>query len=148
MPLITTFLDQEEFVKAKKLLDGNSVSYQIVSPQTGYAAVGISAIVIDDQHRCLFGMPDADRIVISGWVEFKEPTHTIPSVEPATYRNDIFGRAAIMVLRPCMADPDKLRAIAHISGDLAEVFPYMNAVRKDTFYNVDGPTFTLMDRTT
>ena len=51
-----------------------------------------------------------------------------------------------MVLQPCLADPDKLRAIAHISGDLAEVFPYMNAVRKDAFYNVDGPTFTFMDQ--
>lgn len=146
MPLITTFPDQEEFIKAKKLLDGNGASYQIVSSQTGYAAVGISAIVIAEKDRRLFGMPDAERIIISGWVEFREPTHTMPSVEPATYRNDIFGRTAIMVLQPCVADPDKLRAIAHISGDMAEVFPYMNAVRKDAFYNVDGPTFTFMDQ--
>ena len=51
-----------------------------------------------------------------------------------------------MALQPCLADPDKLRAIAHISGDLAEVFPYMNAVRKDAYYNVEGPTFTFMDQ--
>lgn len=146
MPLITTFPNDQEFIKARNLLNGNAVSYQIVSSQIGFAAVGIPAIVIDDQHRSLFGMPDAERIIISGWVEFREPTHTIPSVEPAMYRNDMFGRAAIMVLQPCMADPDKLRAIAHISGDLAEVFPYMNAIRKDAFYNVDGPTFTFMDQ--
>jgi len=84
-------------------------------------------------------MSDALRIITAGWVEFREPGHTIPDVEPATYSNDVFGTVAVMVLQPCMADPDKLRAIAHISGNLTEVFPYMNSARKDAFYNVEGP---------
>ena len=146
MSLITTFPNQEEFIKAKALLDGSAASYHIIFPQRGYAAVGIPAILIGNQDRTLFGMSDALRIITAGWVEFREPGHTIPDVEPATYSNDVFGTVAVMVLQPCMADPDKLRAIAHISGNLTEVFPYMNSARKDAFYNVDGPTFTFMDQ--
>jgi ArsR family metal-binding transcriptional regulator len=146
MALITTFPSHEEFKKAAAMLDRSAAPYQIISPQKGYAAVGIPAIVIADQDRCLFGMPDGLRIIPAGWVEFRESTRKVPDVEPATYSNDVFGTTAIMVLQPCIADPDKLRAIAHISGDLAKVFPYMNAVRKDAFYNVDGPTFTFMDQ--
>ena len=128
------------------MLDGCAASYRILPPQMGYAAVGISALIIEEQDRSLFGRPDAAMIITAGWVEFRESHHIVPAVQPATYSNDIFGRAAIMVLQPCIADPDKLRAIAYISGNLAEVFPYMNAVRKDAFYNVDGPTFTFMDQ--
>ena len=37
-------------------------------------------------------------------------------------------------------------AIARISGDLAELFPYINSVRSDGFFNKNGPTFSFMDR--
>ncbi len=146
MALVTTFPNQEEFTKARTILDKNTVSYRIISPHIGFAAVGISAIVIADQDRSIFGMPDATRIISAGWVDFREPIQPIPDAEPGMYSNDIFGRTAVMVLQPCIADPDKLRTIAHISGNLEEVFPYMNAMRKDAFYNVDGPTFTFMDQ--
>jgi ArsR family metal-binding transcriptional regulator len=146
MALITTFANQKEFAKAKTMLDGSAAPYRILSPQTGYAAVGVPAIIIEDKDRSLFGKPEAIKIITAGWVEFRESNHVAPNVEPATYVNDIFGNTAVMVLQPCMADPDKLRAIAHISGNLMDVFPYMNAVRKDAFYNADGPTFTFMDQ--
>ncbi len=146
MTLITTFANQQEFIKAKAMLDNSAADYRLLSPQAGYAAVGVPAIVIEDQDRSLFGKPEAARIITAGWVEFRESSRVVPNVEPATYSNDIFGRTAIMVLQPCIADPDKLRAIAHISGNLTDVFPYMNAVRKDAFYNADGPTFTFMDQ--
>jgi ArsR family metal-binding transcriptional regulator len=144
--LITTFPNKEEYAKAKTILDNSAVSYRILSPQIGYAAVGVTALVIEERDRSLFGRTDAATIITSGWVEYKEPNHAVPDVPPVTYSDDIFGNAVIMVLQPCIADPDKLRAIAHISGNLTEVFPYMNAVRKDAFFNTDGPTFTCMDK--
>ena len=128
------------------MLDHSVALYRILSPEAGYAAVGVPAIVIDDQGRSNFGRDEAAGITIAGWVEFREPEHRVPDTPPPTYSHDVFGRTAIMALQPCLADPDKLRAIAHISGDLAEVFPYMNAVRKDAYYNVEGPTFTFMDQ--
>ena len=35
--------------------------------------------------------------------------------------------------------------IAHISGDLTEVFPYLNTEMKQASYNRHAPTFTYMD---
>lgn len=146
MAIVTTFSNQAEYSKAIALLNDNNISHEVLSPQPGYAAIGIAAIVIDEQDRSVFGMPGAAMIATSGWVEFREPAHSVPITAPIRFENDVFGRTAVMVLQPCMADQTKLRAIVHISGDLTEVFPYMNAVRKDAFYNVNGPTFTFMDQ--
>jgi len=45
-----------------------------------------------------------------------------------------------------VADAAKIRLIAHLSGDLTQVFPYLNAVMREASYNMHGPTFTFMDR--
>jgi ArsR family metal-binding transcriptional regulator len=42
---------------------------------------------------------------------------------------------------PCLADPEKVRVIAEVSGEIHEVFPYLNATLKDCIYN--HPAFTL-----
>ena len=42
---------------------------------------------------------------------------------------------------PCLADPEKIRVIAEVSGDIYEVFPYLNATLKECIYN--HPAFTL-----
>ena len=36
---------------------------------------------------------------------------------------------------PCLADPEKIRAIAQLSDDIREVLPYLNATLKGTVYN-------------
>jgi ArsR family metal-binding transcriptional regulator len=42
---------------------------------------------------------------------------------------------------PCIADPEKIRVIAELSGEIHEVFPYLNATLKGCIYN--HPAFTL-----
>jgi len=42
---------------------------------------------------------------------------------------------------PCIADPEKIRVIAEVSGEIHEVFPYLNATLKGCIYN--HPAFTL-----
>ena len=42
---------------------------------------------------------------------------------------------------PCLADPEKIRVIAEVSGEIYEAFPYLNATMKDCIYN--HPAFTL-----
>jgi ArsR family metal-binding transcriptional regulator len=145
MAIMTTFPNRSEFAKAKTLLDTNRTAYREINPCPGYTSVGIEAVVIDETDRVVFGRQNAETIAVSGWVDFFEPQHAIPDAAPAAYEKDVFGSTAVMVVQPCMADQAKLRAIAHISGDLSEVFPYMNALRKDAFYNSNGPTFTFMD---
>src|SRR5512139_2785667 len=44
---------------------------------------------------------------------------------------------------PCSADPEKIRVIAEISGEIHEVFPYLNAVLKGCIYNHPALTLTI-----
>jgi ArsR family metal-binding transcriptional regulator len=42
-----------------------------------------------------------------------------------------------------MADPEKIRVIAEVSGEIHEVFPYLNATLKGCIYNHPANTLTI-----
>ena len=44
-------------------------------------------------------------------------------------------------VHPCLADTQKIRVIAEVSGEIHEAFPYLNATLKGCIYN--HPAFTL-----
>jgi len=44
---------------------------------------------------------------------------------------------------PCMADPEKIRVIAEVSGEIHEAFPYLNATLKGCIYNHPANTLTI-----
>lgn len=44
---------------------------------------------------------------------------------------------------PCIADPEKIRVIAEVSGEIHEAFPYLNATLKGCIYNHLALTLTL-----
>jgi len=44
---------------------------------------------------------------------------------------------------PCLADPEKIRAIAELSDEIQEVFPYLNATIKGCIYNHPANTLTI-----
>jgi ArsR family metal-binding transcriptional regulator len=44
---------------------------------------------------------------------------------------------------PCIADPEKIRVIAEVSGEIHEVFPYLNAIIKGCIYNHPALTLTI-----
>jgi len=44
---------------------------------------------------------------------------------------------------PCLADPEKIRVIAEISGEIHEVFPYLNSILKGCIYNHPALTLTI-----
>jgi DNA phosphorothioation-dependent restriction protein DptG len=44
---------------------------------------------------------------------------------------------------PCLADPEKIRVIAEVSGEIYEVFPYVNAILKGCIYNHPALTLTI-----
>ena len=50
-----------------------------------------------------------------------------------------------MVLAPCVADHDRLRLTAHLSGDVAAALPYLNAEMPHGSYVRQLPVFTFMD---
>ena len=142
---MTTFAQRGEFEKARRALDELSLPYIAVSPEPGYARVGVTSLAMDAETRIALA-PSDNEFVCSGWVDYRPARFEPPPDDPPAFADDVFGRAAIMVLAPCVADPTKIRLIAHVAGDLTEVFPYMNAEMQTASYNQNGPTFTFMDK--
>ncbi len=44
---------------------------------------------------------------------------------------------------PCISDPEKIRVIAEVSGEIHEVFPYLNPIIKGCIYNHPALTLTI-----
>lgn len=44
---------------------------------------------------------------------------------------------------PCIADPEKIRVVVDVSGEIHEAFPYLNATLKGCIYNHQALTLTL-----
>jgi len=143
---ITTFPQHGEFERAKARLDRMCLPYEVVAAEPGYIRVGTAALVVSPETRGALMAGGIDDFVCSGWVEYRPARIAVPMEEPPANEEDVFGRAAIMVLAPCVADQTKIRFIAHITGDLAEAFPYMNAEMETASYNKDGPVFTFMEQ--
>jgi len=144
--LIATFPERSEFEKARARLDALSLAYEVVSPDPGFGLVGVPSLVMDSEVRMKLAGRAGDGFTASGWVDYRPAQTAVPAGAPLGFEQDVFGRAAVMVLAPCVADPTKIRLIAHLTGDLTEVFPYLNVVMREASYNVHGPTFTFMDR--
>lgn len=142
--LITAFPRRSEFEKAKAELDALSLPYEVISPERGYVRVGVSALVVEPKARQALAGSGRETIG-SGWVDYRSARISVPVAEPPRFAEEVFESAAIMVLAPCVADETKIRIIAHLAGDLAEVFPYLNAEMRSACYNRHGPTFTFMD---
>jgi ArsR family metal-binding transcriptional regulator len=142
---LTTFPNQAEFEKARGCLDSTGGCYEIVSPSPGYGCVGVPAVVVEQEEQARLAIGGTDAFACSGWVDFRRATVTVPDSEPPDFVADVFGRCAIMVLAPCVADEARIRLVAHISGDLRRVMPYLNATMAGGLYCPDVPTFTFME---
>jgi len=44
---------------------------------------------------------------------------------------------------PCLADPEKIRVVAEVSGEIYEAFPYLNATLKECLFNHPALTLTI-----
>jgi len=144
--LVTTFPVLAEFEKARIALDELRLQYEVVQPGRACARVGVPAVVADQQARMILAARHRDDFTCSGWVDFRPTCAKALQEGPSEFPEDIFGEARIMVLAPCVADLSKIRLIAHISGDLAEVFPYLNTEMQQGCYNQQAPALTYMDR--
>jgi len=145
MKQLICFPSQGEFEKAKGRLDALSLQCDVICPEPAYRAVGVPVLVVDSQAWPEVVKAVGREFISSGWVNFEGAGEGVPATEPPPFEEDIFGWAAIMVLARCVADESKIRIIAHISGELTDAFPYLNAEMLQGCYNPNGPTFTFMD---
>ena len=145
MDVLTTFSGRAEFERAARLLDRLGVEHEVISPDPGYAAVGCPALVLSPHGQAAYLDGGGSDIVSAGWVDYRPARTEVPDQAPPEFADDIFGRVAIVVLAPCMADADRLRLIAHFSGDVAEALPYLNAEMSSASYVAAQPVLTHMD---
>lgn len=54
----------------------------------------------------------------------------------------VIGRPVITHVLDCIADLTKVRVIAEITGPVEELFPYLNAVMANAYYNPAGRTLS------
>jgi len=142
---LTTFADRREFERTAALLEGAGISFAVISPDPAYARVGCPAIVLSEEAKSLFVSGLGSDVMTSGWVDCRRPATTVPDAPPREFAEDPFGRVAVVLLAPCVADADRLRLIAHLGGDVAEALPYLNAVLLNGSCVVAMPVLTFMN---
>lgn len=145
MDALTTFADTRELACALALIERLGVEHLVISPTPAYEAVGCPAIAFTDEARAAFLAGGGADIVTSGWVDYRPPVAVVPDLAPAAFDDDLIGRVAIVVLTQCVADTDRLRLIAHFSGDAAEALPYLNAEMPGASFVPTMPVLTYMD---
>jgi len=145
MDSLTTFADRDTCERARRLAAGLGLAPTTVSPDPGYSAVGVPALVFSAEERAVFIERTGDDIPTAGWVDYRPPTQPVPDDAPREFADDIVGRIAIVMLASCVADSAKLRLTAHLSGDLASALPYLNADLPNASFVAGLPVLSLMD---
>jgi ArsR family metal-binding transcriptional regulator len=143
MDVIAAFSTRGEFEKARALLAGLPLPYEVVSPDPGYSLLGAPALVCDSQG--LSAIQSDHGIICAGWTEYRSSNAQLLTQNPTRFEEDIFREAAIMFFGPCMADESRIRLIAHLSGDLRAVLPYVNSTMPQACFNAGPCTLTFMD---
>lgn len=79
-------------------------------------------------------------LTVSGFVDYKPASISPQKLKRDRIRESLLKDINITFVVPCIADPKKIRLIAYFSNNVAEVFPYLNAVMKNATYNKETPT--------
>jgi ArsR family metal-binding transcriptional regulator len=140
---IAVFSTRREFEKAHTLLTRLQLPFQIASPDPGYSRVGAPALICDP--RGLSAILSDPSLTCAGWAEYRKSATPIPERVPEVFTEDLFGEAVIMFFGPCMADETRVRLIAHLTGDLTAVLPYLNGRMPQASFNAGPCTLTFMD---
>ena len=132
MDRLTTFANRRLYDGAVEVLRARGVRVEVISPDPGYAQVGVPALAAESDAAPVLS---AAGVFVSGWVDFRPPNRSVPGDAPPAFTDDILGECAIMVLAPCVADVAKLRLIA----------PFLNAEMPAGSYGQDPATYTYQD---
>lgn len=79
-------------------------------------------------------------LTVSGFVDYKPASILPQELKREQIRVSLLKDINITFVAPCIADARKIRLIAYFSNNVAEVFPYLNAVMKNATYNRETPT--------
>jgi hypothetical protein len=140
---VAVFSRRREFDKANALFSRLQLPFEVGSPEPAYSGVGVPALICDTRG---LGAIHGDRTIIcSGWTEYFKASVTVPEKPAETFDEDVFGETVIMFFGPYMADQERVRLTAHLTGDLTEVLPYINSTMPRACFNPGPDTLSFMD---
>jgi ArsR family metal-binding transcriptional regulator len=140
---IAVFSRDSEYAKARSLLEALRAPFEVVSPEPACLRVACSALVCNASG--LSAILNDHAIVCAGWTFHHGILAKVAPQPPEDFEEDVFGEAAIMFFGPCMADENRIRLIAHLSGDLRAALPYLNSTLPQACFNAGPCTLTFMD---
>ncbi len=143
--MITTFSTNTDFASAVAELDRLGLAYDVLRPPSGSDWLTAPGLVMDVEVRAALSTSLGDTLRSSGWVDYRPATGTSKPGLADGCAEDVFGRAAVTLLTPCVADETKIRIIAKIEGDLDPVFPYLNTVIPNASYSPEAQTLSYLD---
>ena len=143
--MITTFSTDADFEAAVRELGRLGLAYEALLPPVGHDWLAAPGLIMDVEVRAALSTALGDALRSSGWVDYRPATGTSEPSSVKELEEDVFGRTAVTLLTPCVADETKIRIIAEISGNLAPVFPYLNAVIPNASYSPGAQTLTYLD---
>ena len=82
MDLIAEFARRSEFEKARALLAGLRLPYEVLSPDPGYSLVGAPALLCDSQGLSAIGSDH--EIICAGWTEYRASSAGVPDAAGET----------------------------------------------------------------
>jgi ArsR family metal-binding transcriptional regulator len=144
MKMLTVFPSHQAQQRTITLLDDLSLPYEVVDAAPAFARVGAGAIVLEEEARSALLASGRYDLSDCGWVECDGPLPAVPQTAPPKFEDDIVGQMVIVVLAPCVAEAGRLRLIAHLSGDLGEALPYLNAELPQASFVPSVPVLTFM----
>jgi ArsR family metal-binding transcriptional regulator len=143
--MITTFATATGFEKALGALSRGGLAHEVLPLPAGLDWVFAPGLIMTADVRAALVGALGDSQKCSGWVDYR-PAQAIPRPQGAEQpAEDMFGRAAVTLLTPCVADETKIRIIAEITGDLEPAFPYLNALIPNASYAPGAQTLTYLD---
>ncbi|MFB0563984.1 MAG: hypothetical protein ACETWM_22525, partial [Candidatus Lokiarchaeia archaeon] len=138
---IVIFPNRDESKRAKEIINHTGVAFESIAPPENFLDVASEVFIFSQEDRAKIELAIANKnLAVSGFVDYKPAP-----VLPQELRRDkiwvsLLKDINITFVAPCIADSRKIRLIAYFSNNVAEVFPYLNAVMKNATYNKEGPT--------
>lgn len=145
MSLLVTLGTRNEFERCRAVLEELGLVYHVLDSEPGFSLVAAPAIVVDEAVRATLARQPDHAFVCAGWVYHRPSDVQMTNVCLPPSDEALFGQAGIVVLAPCVADPSRIRIIAHVTGDLLPVLPYLNAGMERASYNPRSSVLTFMD---
>lgn len=138
---IVIFPNRDESKRAKEIINHTGVAFESIAPPENFLDVASEVFIFSQEDRPKIELAISNKnLAVSGFVDYKPAP-----VLPQELRRDkiwvsLLKDINITFVAPCIADSRKIRLIAYFSNNVAEVFPYLNAVMKNATYNKEGPT--------